>query len=64
MYCFLQRYIYRIDPTRMNEFGFSQKMEEDAKSNSVATTSGEVPAIADGEEAPATPKSSQDKKKD
>ncbi|XP_076056707.1 putative lipid scramblase CLPTM1 isoform X2 [Oratosquilla oratoria] len=26
-----QRYIYRVDPSRLNEFGFSQEMEQEAK---------------------------------
>ena len=36
-----QRWIYRVDPSRLNEFGFSQEMLE---SRDQATT---APAIAD-----------------
>jgi hypothetical protein len=46
-----QRWIYKIDPARLNEFGFSAELENDAK------TKG---AIAPGEE----PKPIEDKKKD
>ncbi|XP_034254010.1 cleft lip and palate transmembrane protein 1 homolog [Thrips palmi] len=52
-----QRYIYKTDPTRVNEFGFSAEMEEEAKSSS-----GQKPAI---ESAPADntkPKSKSAKK--
>ncbi|KAE8750235.1 hypothetical protein FOCC_FOCC003043 [Frankliniella occidentalis] len=36
-----QRYIYKIDPTRVNEFGFSAEMEEEATRGA----SGQKPAI-------------------
>ncbi|WAR19171.1 CLPT1-like protein [Mya arenaria] len=68
-----QKYIYRVDPTRVNEFGVSQEMLEE---------NGEAKAIKDGvedkgdnsdskddnsvepEEIPAMPKSAEEKKKD
>lgn len=34
-----QRYIYKTDPTRVNEFGFSAEMEEEA------ARAGQKPAI-------------------
>lgn len=53
-----QRWIYKIDPSRLNEFGFSAEMEKDAKVKG-AIAPGEA-AIAPGEE----PKPIEDKKKD
>ncbi|XP_050720980.1 putative lipid scramblase CLPTM1 [Eriocheir sinensis] len=43
-----QRYIYRVDPSRVNEFGFSQDMETKAKEKKLqvanGTSAGEGPA--------------------
>jgi hypothetical protein len=48
-----QRWIYKIDPARLNEFGFSAEMEHDAK------TKGAIAPVEDQE-----PKPIEDKKKD
>ncbi|CAG0880629.1 unnamed protein product [Darwinula stevensoni] len=61
-----QRYIYRVDPSRVNEFGFSKEELEkaaqggqtpaiEAEGNTAAAANGEVPSAA---------KSSKDKKED
>lgn len=69
-----QRYIYRIDPSRVNEFGFSQEMELQAKLKKQANGG----AVAEGDEQQqgaiegpdagaadeAKPKSQDQKKKD
>jgi hypothetical protein len=48
-----QRWIYRVDPSRINEFGFSQQMLE----------TKDQPAIeSNGEVQPAEPKPLEDKK--
>lgn len=56
-----QRYIYRVDPSRMNEFGFSQDMEIEAKDKKKA-----VVAVGNGEAAAQVEpqKSLEEKKKD
>ncbi|KAF2354145.1 Cleft lip and palate transmembrane 1 [Trinorchestia longiramus] len=67
-----QRYIYRIDPTRMNEFGFSQEMERQAREKKEVDRASTGPAaIANGSEdskkdggKPPKPKSQIQKKKD
>jgi hypothetical protein len=51
-----QRWIYKTDPTRVNEFGFSAEMEEKAKA---AKANG---ALSDN--APQAIKSAEDKKDD
>ncbi|CAL4140200.1 unnamed protein product, partial [Meganyctiphanes norvegica] len=51
-----QRYIYRIDPTRLNEFGFSQEML-DEKSKTVA-------AVANGTTAAEEPQKTLEEKKE
>ncbi|XP_045106786.1 cleft lip and palate transmembrane protein 1 homolog [Portunus trituberculatus] len=64
-----QRYIYRVDPSRVNEFGFSQDMETKAKEKKLQVASqGAGPAAvgngsAAAEEAEAE-KSLEEKKKD
>ncbi|RZF36720.1 hypothetical protein LSTR_LSTR005033 [Laodelphax striatellus] len=50
-----QRWIYKTDLTRVNEFGYSGDMEGDAPQQ----TAGEQPAVANGQ-----PKAIMDKKKD
>lgn len=50
-----QRWIYKTDPTRVNEFGFSAEMEQEAKAAKI--TNGATPPV------PAI-KSAQDKKQD
>ncbi|KAK7086896.1 Cleft lip and palate transmembrane protein 1 like protein [Halocaridina rubra] len=55
-----QRYIYRVDPTRMNEFGFSQEMEKEAKEKKQSGTV--VNGATSSEIEP--PKSHEEKKKD
>ena len=47
-----QRYIYRIDPTRVNEFGFSQEMEKEAREKKEAGegTTPETQSIKSAEE--------------
>ncbi|KAA0188991.1 hypothetical protein HAZT_HAZT004684 [Hyalella azteca] len=67
-----QRYIYRIDPSRVNEFGFSQDMEIQAKQKKeIAGNVGEQAAIANGtdgdnqqQEKTVKPKPPGQKKKD
>ena len=58
-----QRWIYRVDPSRINEFGFSQQMLE-TKDQPAIESNGEVqPAIeSNGEVQPAEPKPLEDKK--
>ncbi|MPC73607.1 Cleft lip and palate transmembrane protein 1 [Portunus trituberculatus] len=64
-----QRYIYRVDPSRVNEFGFSQDMETKAKEKKlqVASQGAGAAAVGNGsaaaEEAEAE-KSLEEKKKD
>lgn len=55
-----QRYIYRVDPSRVNEFGFSQDMEKEAKEkkNAAALGNGEAAAQVEPQ------KSLEEKKKD
>lgn len=55
-----QRYIYKTDPTRVNEFGFSAEMEEEAS----RAASGQKPAIEAAPTVNPTPKSKSAKKKD
>ncbi|KAK4296903.1 hypothetical protein Pmani_030639 [Petrolisthes manimaculis] len=55
-----QRYIYRVDPSRMNEFGFSQDMEKEAKEKKSASALGNGEAAAQVE----PQKSLEEKKKD
>lgn len=61
-----QRWVYKVDKSRVNEFGFSAEMEEDAKKKVVladpAGAAPPSPAIAAIEES--TDKSTVDKKKD
>ncbi|XP_066985329.1 putative lipid scramblase CLPTM1 [Macrobrachium rosenbergii] len=52
-----QRYIYRVDPSRVNEFGFSQDMETEAREKK------QNEAVVNGS-AIEEPKSAEDKKKD
>jgi hypothetical protein len=40
-----QRWIYKTDPTRVNEFGFSGEMEQEAAAARNAQANGTVPAI-------------------
>jgi hypothetical protein len=40
-----QRWIYKTDPTRVNEFGFSGEMEQEAAARSAQQANGTVPAI-------------------
>ena len=55
-----QRWIYKTDPTRVNEFGFSGEMEQEAAAAKIAQqANGTVPAIA-----AAPVKDSAHKKKD
>lgn len=56
----MQRYIYRVDPSRVNEFGFSQDMEKKAKERKQAAAVGNGAAAADVE----PPKSIKEKKED
>uniref|UniRef100_A0A1I8QDB9 Cleft lip and palate transmembrane protein 1 homolog n=1 Tax=Stomoxys calcitrans TaxID=35570 RepID=A0A1I8QDB9_STOCA len=58
-----QRWQYRVDLKRVNEFGFSGEMEEQAAQKKLE---GTTPALKDkpAVEANAKPKSAQDKKKD
>lgn len=62
-----QRWIYKVDKSRVNEFGFSGEMEEDVK-KSVANGDATEPvaAIEDKPASPALskPKSKKDKKRD
>jgi hypothetical protein len=45
-----QRWIYKTDPTRVNEFGFSREMEQEAAaSQSRQQANGAVPAITASE---------------
>ena len=56
-----QRYIYRIDPKRINEFGTSQEMWEQNGSTPTETSGeGSQEAVTDGN----TKKSAQEKKDD
>ncbi|KAK3859918.1 hypothetical protein Pcinc_034001 [Petrolisthes cinctipes] len=55
-----QRYIYRVDPSRVNEFGFSQDMEKEAKEKKSAAALGNGEATAQVE----PQKSLEEKKKD
>lgn len=55
-----QRYIYRVDPSRVNEFGFSQDMEKEAKERKQAAALGNGAAAAEVE----PPKSLEEKKED
>jgi len=41
-----QKFIYKTDHSRVNEFGFSAEMEEEAKNKKIAEANGQ-PAIAD-----------------
>ncbi|XP_045187405.2 putative lipid scramblase CLPTM1 [Mercenaria mercenaria] len=71
-----QRYIYKIDPKRVNEYGTSQEMfeENDANTQSVQGAeenhidkiedSDKSPEAAEEQEKPAPPKSIQEKKND
>ena len=58
-----QRWIYRVDPKRVNEFGTSG---EDANLQGAATgeNSAPDPSISPGESQPEPPKSLEDKKND
>ena len=53
-----QRYIYRVDPSRVNEFGFSQDMLERKQAESEAA-GAERPAV----EGAAAPEKPADQKK-
>lgn len=67
-----QRWIYKVDKSRVNEFGFSGDMEEEAKKKGAVTANGEahatepVAAIEGTPNAQPTPKakSKKDKKRD
>ncbi|XP_047471837.1 cleft lip and palate transmembrane protein 1-like [Penaeus chinensis] len=54
-----QRYIYRVDPSRVNEFGFSQDMEKEVKDKKTEAL-GNGSTAAEGQ----PPKSLEEKKKD
>jgi len=54
-----QRYIYRIDPTRLNEFGYSAEMLEEKAKEKEQKAAGQ-PAI---ESSNGKPKSVKEKKK-
>ena len=41
-----QRWIYKTDPTRVNEFGFSAEMEQEAAAGRSVQANGTPPAIA------------------
>ncbi|KAI5709718.1 hypothetical protein M8J75_002678 [Diaphorina citri] len=45
-----QRWIYKIDPTRVNEFGYSAAMENNAESSSAVDSNKEQPSIKSAEE--------------
>jgi hypothetical protein len=46
-----QRYIYRIDPTRVNEFGYSAEMlDDDKKGSTNPTNSGDAKIKSSSEE--------------
>ena len=70
LYSVQQRYIYRIDPTRMNEFGFSQEMIEEVSKKpgqealGISPSEGTVPVAEEAQEPNQTPKSAQEKKTD
>ncbi|XP_013401359.1 cleft lip and palate transmembrane protein 1 [Lingula anatina] len=51
-----QRWIYRVDPSRVNEFGTSGEMEE---TGAIGANGDALPAVEDGE-----PKTEEDKKRD
>lgn len=60
-----QRWVYKVDKSRVNEFGYSAEMEEDSKKKMVLADPAAAPAspaIAAIEES--TDKSTVDKKKD
>lgn len=66
-----QRWIYKVDKSRVNEFGFSGDMEEDAKKGAIANGDATEPVEAAIEakptaspRAPAKAKSKKDKKRD
>ncbi|XP_069956369.1 putative lipid scramblase CLPTM1 isoform X2 [Cherax quadricarinatus] len=55
-----QRYIYRVDPSRVNEFGFSQDMEKEAREKKQGAALGNGAAAAKLD----PPKSLEEKKED
>ena len=66
-----QRYIYRVDPSRVNEFGFSQEMlerKQNPAAAAAAAAGAEQPAAVTaapaGEPAPAPEKPPAEKKAD
>lgn len=65
-----QRYIYKVDKSRVNEFGFSGEMEEKNKQQSLLSNGEVSEAVAAIEDTPAdnekpiNAKSKKDKKRD
>lgn len=58
-----QRWIYKVDKSRVNEFGFSGEMEEEVKKKALTPGDASTPqAIAENEATP--PKPEEDKKRD
>lgn len=54
-----QRWIYRVDPSRVNEYGVSQEMLEVRQLNGSANA---IEPAAEAEEASAAPKAPEEKK--
>ena len=60
-----QRWIYRVDPSRLNEFGVSKEMLEKGPPQAQAAVEGaEGSSVTAKQEEPLAPKSPEEKKKE
>lgn len=58
-----QRWIYKVDKSRVNEFGFSGEMEEDVKKGAIANGDATEPVAAIESKPTPSPKPSKSKSK-
>lgn len=57
--------MYKVDKSRVNEFGFSGEMEEEVKKKAITSSGdGSNAQLAIGENPAAEPKTEDDKKRD
>lgn len=58
-----QRWIYKVDKSRVNEFGFSGEMEEDVKKEAITNGDATEPVAAIESKPTPSPKPSKSKSK-
>lgn len=59
-----QRWMYKVDKSRVNEFGFSGEMEEEVKKKAITSSDDGNAQLAIAETPSAEPKPEDDKKRD